>query len=988
MAFRPEQDIRGAEAYEKAVADPSYATTALNLGTSILKSFGNAPATKGPTQTDRDRDLFKNTLIKAKDAETKEPLDNVIKTFAPIFASLGMNDEERALVEQLFGPDIFVTPKAVKSEADLEVEIFSKIDPNLQLARIQSVKGRVLQETGENISDSEAGRMAAKEYSFSLARTNQAIMRANTDWLGAYPDSIATLDDLADAYNQILSIEGERDFDISQTLQLGTLVDTVLSQKAFQEPANKMYASQYAEIKKKKDTLLELRETLKDFDDKQATQKQTAFMARMVLSAEGEGLPLLAALKDNPVIAEEILGGQFANAEAFISTYVEGPKVTFTDLEFSPELLSMLGESPTPEGETKPTINMEFPENLIEEHASILPKGTNTKQDKKRRASFFNKLNANRDAIDGYFVDIVNKPTGAETFKTDMIEQAYLLSKITNPSAEHLDSLNSRKNMQTLNLLERSGENGARDAEVIRLAMKAAVDRSKTLVVRRALGLVRGVDNLRFNRTDGDWSLADNEFGQKVSALANRYGMNVGELLALGTRARQTLQVKLVAEGVFPQPDGTFFEGAISRGGRLSDKAPQSFKAFYQAAEILKSEEFVALSEEFEPVADTPKRIKQLDKYRQQLGYSPIQYAIAEDMFEQQQQPDQETDTSSPVTEAEFVPQAQLGQQVQGGFGRPIPTQFSGGAATIEQEPVVETTPVVDTVETTPVDRTLTSEQQNSISNVSEITKASNEPITTRAGTYSFTKTNKAIEKSVKNPIKQALLKGTITVETGGAGPVSERPYPYAQAARIPVWKARMDAVGLGPNATGEEIFNAVYADRNGNGDYASGDGNRYRGRGLIQITGKTTYQSVQDILQGQGIDINLIGNPDLANDNKYALPVALAFLEYAGLDDTSVNTITTNRLNDFINSGASREIAEDRWEEVIDLLELAGMQEKAEELELRNEYAAQEKAGTTADGDIGPNSRTAMTNYLTQQGVPIPQNISDDDLVILVNRN
>ena len=125
-------------------------------------------------------------------------------------------------------------------------------------------------------------------------------------------------------------------------------------------------------------------------------------------------------------------------------------------------------------------------------------------------------------------------------------------------------------------------------------------------------------------------------------------------------------------------------------------------------------------------------------------------------------------DAISPETEAEFVPQAQLGQQVQGGFGRPIPTQFSGGAATIEQEPVVETTPVADTVETTPVDRTLTSEQQNAISNISEITKASNEPITTRAGTYSFTKTNKAIEKSVKNPIKQALLKGAITIETGG----------------------------------------------------------------------------------------------------------------------------------------------------------------------------------------------------------------------------
>jgi len=345
--------------------------------------------------------------------------------------------------------------------------------------------------------------------------------------------------------------------------------------------------------------------------------------------------------------------------------------------------------------------------------------------------------------------------------------------------------------------------------------------------------------------------------------------------------------------------------------------------------------------------------------------------------------------STDPTTEeTEFVPQAQPGQQVQGGFGRPIPTQFSGGAATIEQEPVVETTPVADTVETTPVDRTLTSEQQNAISNVSEITKASNEPITTRAGTYSFTKTNKAIEASVKNPIKQALLKGAITIETGGAGPVTERPYPYAQAAATPKWKARMDAVGLGPNATGEEIFNAVYANRNGNGNYASGDGNRYRGRGLIQITGKKTYQGVQDVLKRQGIIIDLINNPDLANDNKYALPVALAFLEYKGLDETSIDTITTNKLNDFINGAASREIAEDRWEEVIDLLELAGMREKAEELELRNEYTAQEKVGVTADGDIGKISRKAMRKYLQKEIGIVPEGISDNDLVILVNRS
>lgn len=47
-----------------------------------------------------------------------------------------------------------------------------------------------------------------------------------------------------------------------------------------------------------------------------------------------------------------------------------------------------------------------------------------------------------------------------------------------------------------------------------------------------------------------------------------------------------------------------------------------------------------------------------------------------------------------------------------------------------------------------------------------------------------------------------------------------------------------------------EAIANRVYANRMGNGDEASGDGYRYCGRGLIQLTGKNNYQAYAESLE------------------------------------------------------------------------------------------------------------------------------------------
>ena len=47
-----------------------------------------------------------------------------------------------------------------------------------------------------------------------------------------------------------------------------------------------------------------------------------------------------------------------------------------------------------------------------------------------------------------------------------------------------------------------------------------------------------------------------------------------------------------------------------------------------------------------------------------------------------------------------------------------------------------------------------------------------------------------------------------------------------------------------------EAIANRAYANRMGNGDEASGDGWKFCGRGLIQLTGRDNYQSFADSLQ------------------------------------------------------------------------------------------------------------------------------------------
>ena len=92
-----------------------------------------------------------------------------------------------------------------------------------------------------------------------------------------------------------------------------------------------------------------------------------------------------------------------------------------------------------------------------------------------------------------------------------------------------------------------------------------------------------------------------------------------------------------------------------------------------------------------------------------------------------------------------------------------------------------------------------------------------------------------------------------------------------------------------------QKIGNRVYANRMGNGDEASGDGFKFRGRGYIQLTGKNNYTSFSTF-----VGEDCVANPDLVA-TKYPLASAAFYFKSnniwaicdRGADDATVTRVT-----------------------------------------------------------------------------------------------
>jgi len=156
-----------------------------------------------------------------------------------------------------------------------------------------------------------------------------------------------------------------------------------------------------------------------------------------------------------------------------------------------------------------------------------------------------------------------------------------------------------------------------------------------------------------------------------------------------------------------------------------------------------------------------------------------------------------------------------------------------------------------------------------------------------------------AAKFNITTPLRLAHFLAQCGHESGGFKAVSEN-LNYSADGLVKIFGKYFNASTAPAYARKpEKIANRVYSSRMGNGDEASGDGWKFRGRGYIQLTGKSNYTSFD-----KTVDDDILANPDLVA-TKYPLASAAFFFNNnnlwticdKGADDATV-TAVTKRVN------------------------------------------------------------------------------------------
>lgn len=132
----------------------------------------------------------------------------------------------------------------------------------------------------------------------------------------------------------------------------------------------------------------------------------------------------------------------------------------------------------------------------------------------------------------------------------------------------------------------------------------------------------------------------------------------------------------------------------------------------------------------------------------------------------------------------------------------------------------------------------------------------------------------------LEHPRRLAHFLAQVCHETGGLTILVERLNYTTPERLMAVWpkRFRTRAAALPFVGKPEALANLVYGSRMGN--VAPGDGWRYIGRGLLQLTGRDAYAVI-----GQAIGVDLVARPEQAASAEHALSVAIALWRWKGCD-------------------------------------------------------------------------------------------------------
>jgi putative chitinase len=153
----------------------------------------------------------------------------------------------------------------------------------------------------------------------------------------------------------------------------------------------------------------------------------------------------------------------------------------------------------------------------------------------------------------------------------------------------------------------------------------------------------------------------------------------------------------------------------------------------------------------------------------------------------------------------------------------------------------------------------------------------------------------------ISTPERQAAFIGQCAHESGNFKYLEEN-LNYSAERLCAVWPSRFPNLEAAApyHRNPEAIANKVYSGRMGNGPEDSGEGFAFRGRGVVQLTGRDNYQRC-----GDGLGVDLVGNPDLLKEPKYAMLSAGWFWNKTNLNalaDSGDLETMTRRINGGLN--------------------------------------------------------------------------------------